>query len=134
MQVSYVEIYNEVIQDLLTQSQPPASGTTGGAAATRGVCSPGPRHVVASGELNAGSSGGAIVPGNVRAVADMDVSISAGSGSSGGGGGSGSVSIYENAAGQIVLDGVTEVVVKSAADLSALLQRGSTVRATASHK
>jgi hypothetical protein len=53
---------------------------------------------------------------------------------SGGSSGGGSIVLYENAEGQIVMDGVTEVVLKSAADLSALMHKGSAVRATASHK
>jgi hypothetical protein len=42
--------------------------------------------------------------------------------------------LYENAEGHIQMDGVTEVVLKSAADLGELLQKGSAVRATAAHR
>lgn len=60
----------------------------------------------------------------------------AGGGSSGSSSGSsgGSIVLFENAEGQIQMDGVTEVVLRSAADLGVLLQKGSAVRATASHK
>jgi hypothetical protein len=51
-----------------------------------------------------------------------------------GGSGGGSIVLYEGSDGQIVMDGVTEVVLQSAADLAALLQKGSALRATASHK
>jgi hypothetical protein len=144
-QASYVEIYNEVIQDLLAPAPLAPSGSNGNLVAARAVyggsssngngSSGGggisPRRLTAStSEYGFGSLGSSSPRRLSRSVGDgADVSVSAGSGSGGG-----SIVIYENADGQIVLDGATEVVLQSAADLAALLQKGSAVRATASHK
>lgn len=147
LQASYVEIYNEVIQDLLAPPPLAASGSNGNLVATRAVYggastngsgssssgggSNSPRRLSAStSEYGFGSLGSALPRRLSRSVGDgADVSNSSGNSSGGG-----SIVIYETADGQIVLDGVTEVVLQSAADLAALLQKGSSVRATASHK
>jgi hypothetical protein len=147
LQASFVEIYNEVIQDLLAPAPLAPSGSNGNLVAARAVyggsssngngngSSGGggmsPRRPTAStSEYGFGSLGASSPRRLSRSVGDgADVSVSAGSGSGGG-----SIVIYENGDGQIVLDGATEVVLQSAADLAALLLKGSTVRATASHK
>lgn len=143
LQVSYVEIYNEVIQDLLAPTTLASSGSNGNLVAARAVHggsssngtgsgSNSPRRLTASNlEYGFGSSVGAgPSPSSLAASRGASDTADVSGGSSGGG----NIVIYENAEGQIVLDGVTEVVLRTAADLASLLQRGSAVRATASHK
>jgi hypothetical protein len=144
LQVSYVEIYNEVIQDLLAPTALTPTGSSGNLVAARAVYGGGSSNGTSSGgnsprrltltlsEYGFGSSLGSAPTStaSLRGAAGDAADISVLGASSGGG----SIVLYENAEGQIVMDGVTEVVLNSAADLSALLQKGSAVRATASHK
>lgn len=101
-----------------------SSGGSGGSSSPR-------RLTVSSGSDSYGL--GSPSGGRTTADAAGDGAGASAGGSNGGCSGS-SIVLYENAEGQIVLDGVTEVVLKSAADLAGLLQRGGAARATASHK
>jgi hypothetical protein len=141
--VSYVEIYNEVIQDLLAPAPLAPSGSNGNLVAARAVYGGGssngsssggisPRRLTASNsEYGFGSSLGPLAAGRITSASVGDAADAS---FTNGGSGGGSIVLYEGADGQIVMDGVTEVVLQSAADLGALLQKGSALRATASHK
>lgn len=93
-QVTYVELYQEQVQDLLATG-PPLTFTTGGL----GSASPMPGTPYGSGALSAllGSTGGG---------------TGGGAGGGGGGGCGGGVVIREAPNGEIVLEGATEVYVR----------------------
>lgn len=129
--MSYVEIYNEVVQDLLAAQAPMATSASSGNLVAA-------RALYGGGSSN-GTGGGGNSPRRITGAMDNGAGTAPGSplrsGADGEGStGGGSISIYENAAGQIVLDGVTEVPLKSSADLAMLLQRGTALRATAAHR
>jgi hypothetical protein len=107
-QVSFVEVYNEVVQDLLVAPSPLATSKSTAnlpAAAAAQAAAP---------AANPGGSG---------------PSWSAGMGS-----GDGGVQLREGPKGEIILDGVTEVTVTSPQEVTALLATGNKNRATAAHK
>lgn len=131
LQMSYVEIYNEVVQDLLAAQAPmTTSASSGNLVAARALYGGGSSNGTGGGGNSPRRMTGALDNGPLSAPGSPLRSAADGEGSSGGG----SISIYENAAGQIVLDGVTEVPLKSSADLAMLLQRGTALRATAAHR
>lgn len=120
VQASFVEIYNETIQDLLVPHamQPSSSSTnlpgmrvSSSSTAANNAAPSTPRSVSSEG----GGSGFTVF------------------GSSGSDGGTG-ISIRETGKGEIVLEGATEKVIKTMQDIAAVLEQGNALRATAAHK
>jgi hypothetical protein len=110
LQVSFVEVYNEVVQDLLVAPSPlaPSKSSANLPAAAAAAA--------AAGAAQANPGGGA------------------GSWSAGMNSGDGGVQLREGPKGEIILDGVTEVTVTSPKEVTALLATGNKNRATAAHK
>jgi hypothetical protein len=106
--VTYVEIYNEQVLDLLAGT----TTATGAGAVTSA-------HVTGGG---AGTSGG----GGAQPPSQ--------GGAGGFGGGGGAVAIREGPEGQIILEGATEARVRSREEVASLLARGNERRAVGSHK
>lgn len=136
VQVSFVEIYNESIQDLLNPQQQ-SSNSSSNLLALRlnnlnniGNCT--------TSSSNNNNGNGSSTPRSVSSSDGAGSSVYAGSVASDGGSASGSsggaVSIRETSKGEIVLEGVSEVLVSTMDELAVLLEQGNTVRATAAHK
>jgi len=109
-QVTYVEIYQEQLQDLLAPGLTPRLTSNGGAALPPAAST---------------SLGGAAAAGGSSASL---ASLASNASSSGG------VVIREGPKGAIMLDGATEVRVTSQEEVIALLARGNERRATAGHR
>ncbi|KAF8056377.1 KIN4A [Scenedesmus sp. PABB004] len=125
LKVSFVEIYNESIQDLLTAPAPLAhSGSAGSLAALRAGGRAGGGGGGADGSCSTPRSG----------CSDAGGAPWAAFGATAGGPEGGGVAIRESARGEIVLDGAAERSVACMADLAALLDAGNAVRATAAHR
>lgn len=132
MQVSFVEIYNEAIQDLLNpqQQQPPGpGGSSSNLLALR-------LNNLRDLGNNSGNKDGSRSPGSVASSEGAGSSVFAGSVASDGAGSNAgsSISIRESSKGEITLEGVSEIVVHSMDEVALLLEQGNAVRATAAHK
>lgn len=130
MQVSFVEIYNESIQDLLNPQQQPGTSSSNLLALRL-------NNLNNQGNNGSSNNNGSSTPRSVSSSEGAGSSIFASSVASDGGGGSssgGAINIRETSKGEIVLEGISEVLVHTMDELAVLLEQGNAVRATAAHK
>lgn len=120
--MSFVEIYNEAIQDLLNLQQPPAGPSTNNLLNLRLN-----NLRDASRQNNTGSP----APGSVDSSEGGASSVASDTGSTTG---SGIISIRENNKGEISLEGASEIIVSTVDEVAFVLEQGNAVRATAAHK
>ena len=128
-QASYVEIYNEVIQDLLA----PIGNGTGSPGATSFSMGPQPQRsastLASSPDRIPRPTSACSTPRAAAAGCAVAAWESAEQQASWGG-----VVVREGPRGEVVLDGAAERRLTSMADVHALLAQGAAARATASHR
>ena len=130
VRVTYVEIYNEQIYDLLAAPGGPEGGGAGGGALSSGGNGGGGGG---GGGASLISSSGATTAGGAAGAGGVS---SGGFGFGGGayGGGGGGLAIREGARGAVYVEGATEVEAKTEADVLALIARGNERRAVGAHR
>ncbi|GBG00292.1 hypothetical protein Rsub_13044 [Raphidocelis subcapitata] len=126
LKVTYVEVYQEEIRDLLA----PATGPSGALSFTSGGGAGGGRGTLG------GAAGGGGSSGSLCSTASNGGGGGGGSsgGERGGGGGGGGLAIREGPGGEVLLEGAAEPAAPSAAALFSLLARGNERRATGAHR